>query len=69
MPVAIRPYSNTPFGVSPFQERLDEGEQQVGLLMTAVCDVAGMTARREAGSGSPISAITPSCASTTTSTR
>ena len=29
--------------------------EQVGLVMTAVCNIAGMTAKREAGSGLPMS--------------
>jgi hypothetical protein len=48
-------FSNIPFGVSPFKKGSMKANSSSVWVMTAVCDVAGKTARREAGSGLPVS--------------
>ena len=48
-----------PFGVSPFRNGSMKPISRSAWLMTAVCEVAGRTARREAGSGLPMSPMTP----------
>ena len=53
------PYSNIPFGVSPLRKGSMKAYSRSGWVITAVCEVAGSTARREAGNGLPISPMTP----------
>jgi hypothetical protein len=47
------------FGVSLFRKGSMNERSRSGWVITAVCDVAGKTAKREAGSGLPISPMTP----------
>src|SRR5215212_2644685 len=51
--------SNIDFGVWPFRNGSIKECSNSVCVMTAVCDVAGITARREAGNGLPISPMAP----------
>src|SRR3546814_6793093 len=46
-PAEIGSYSNIPFGVSPFRNGSMKACSRSAWPMTAVCEVAGMTARSE----------------------
>src|SRR6266704_1869368 len=50
-----RYFANMPFGVMPFRNGSMNACSKSACVMTAVCDVAGRIARREAGNGFPAS--------------